>query len=79
VLFGAIVPFEPAEQVALGGTRVFLGAGKRDPVVPPPETERLARLLRRMGAEVTLHWSGGGHEIEPAAVAGAHSWLGLTR
>src|SRR5262249_49553016 len=62
-LFSPMVPLEPAALPDLTGRPVFVGAGRHDPIVPPAETERLAALLRRAGADVTLHWSNAGHTI----------------
>lgn len=75
VLLGAMVPFEPSPDPDLSGTRILLGAGRADTLVSPVQTERLAQILRRCGAEVTVHWSPGGHEIRADTVAAARTWL----
>ncbi len=75
VLLAPMVPFEPREQPRLKGKSVFVGAGRQDTMVPPEQTERLADLLRRGGAKVTVHWESGGHEITKAEVDAARVWL----
>ena len=75
VLLSPMVPFEPVALPDLGGTVVFIGAGRKDPIAPAEEAERLAELLRRSGAEVTLHWEPGGHSVTPAEVESARAWL----
>lgn len=75
VLLSPMVPFEPERSPDLVGTAVFIGAGRADPISPPAEVEHLAEILRRAGAEVTLHWHGGGHELTPGEVAAAQAWL----
>ena len=70
-----MVPFEPDPLPDLAGTPVFIGAGRADPIAPPAETERLADLLRRCGAAVTLHWEPGGHSIGDGEVTAARTWL----
>jgi phospholipase/carboxylesterase len=75
-----MVPFEPSTLPDLVGTGVFIGAGRNDPIAPAAQAERLAALLRRAGAEVTLHWTQGGHtitdgELEAARQRIAH-WIG---
>jgi predicted esterase len=75
VLFHAMVPSVPEELPDLRGVPVFIGAGQRDPLIPPPQTERLALLLQQSGAEVTLHWEPGGHAISRAEVSAAQEWL----
>lgn len=79
VLLRAMVPFEPeaAPSAAppLGGTRVLISNGEQDPIVSAAETDRLARLLQRWGAEVEVHWQAAGHELMPADFAVAKAWL----
>ena len=75
VLLSPMVPFEPRELPELGGTSVFMGAGRRDPMVPAGETERLAELLRTAGADVTLHWAPGGHVVTGDEVDAAREWV----
>jgi predicted esterase len=75
VLLSPMVPFEPDRSPDLAGTAVFIGAGRADAISPPLEVERLAEILQRAGAEVTLHWHGGGHELTPGEVAAAQAWL----
>ena len=83
-LAGAIVirgqvPLVPDPLPALNGTRVLISNGRSDPLVGPAETERLAGLLRSSGADVTLEWQPGGHQLTQADVQAARAWLGLTR
>ena len=75
VLLSPMVPFEPDPLPDLAGTPVFIAAGRADPIAPPAETERLADLLRRCGATVTVHWEPGGHSISDREVAAARTWL----
>jgi predicted esterase len=78
VLFRAMVPIVPEPLPELGGTPVLLSNGRRDPLVAPAETERLAALLRRGGADVTLAWQDAGHELTANDVDTARDWLRLT-
>ena len=81
VLLRAMVPFEPdtsttsATGAPLTGTRVLISNGESDPVVPAAETERLARLLQRAGADVEVHWQPAGHQLMPGDFAVAKTWL----
>jgi predicted esterase len=75
VLFHPMVPLEPVAPPDLLGVPVFIGAGKLDSMSPPTETERLAELLRRYGAEVAIHWTHGGHALSSGEVAAAAQWL----
>ena len=75
VLLSPMVPFEPDAPPALSGTSVFVGAGRADPIVPIAQAERLAELLRRAGAAVTLHWEPGGHAVTKSEVEAARQWI----
>lgn len=83
ILFRAMVPFEPSpgtqpparQESLLAGTRVLISNGRIDPIVSPEETERLARLLQREGADVEVHWQPAGHQLMPSDFAVAKTWL----
>jgi predicted esterase len=75
VLFRAMVPLVPAELPRHPATPVLISNGRRDPMVSPTETERLAALLSQTGAKVTLQWQPGGHELTPNDVREAKRWL----
>ena len=80
VLLRAMVPFEPDPAPAPGsapltGTRVVISNGESDPLVSAVETERLARLLQRTGADVEVHWQPAGHQLMPGDFAVAKTWL----
>ena len=77
VLWRAMVPFEHGSPGGLSGTRVRLGEGRFDPIVPVENAERLAGLLRKAGAEVTLDWREAGHQLQPGEVEDARVWLGI--
>jgi len=75
VLFHPMVPLEPESAPDLTGFPVFIGAGQIDPMSPPQETKRLADLLKGYGADVTVHWTPGGHALTNAEVMAAKDWL----
>jgi predicted esterase len=75
VLFHPMVPFEPSPLPSLAQTPVFMSAGAADHMVPRPLTERLAQLLSASGANVTVHWEAGGHELTRSEVDAARDWL----
>jgi phospholipase/carboxylesterase len=75
VLFRAMVPFEPEEPPDLTGMPVFLAAGRRDRMIPPENTERLAEILREAGADLDLRWRDAGHPLTYEEVAEAREWL----
>lgn len=75
VLLRAMVPLEPEPLPAIDGTRVLISNGRMDPIVSPDETERLAKLLQRAGADVEVHWQPAGHQLMPGDFAVAKTWL----
>jgi predicted esterase len=75
VLYRAMLPSETTPPRTAVGTSVYLGAGRRDPIVPAANVERLAALLRDSGADVTLDWRNAGHGLTGEDVENAKRWL----
>jgi predicted esterase len=75
VLFRAMVPLVPDPLPTLPATPVLLSNGRSDPLVSLEETDRLAALLRRAGAEVTLALQPAGHELSSQDIVQAREWL----
>ena len=63
VLMHPLIPFAPAPQPGLRGKRVLITAGRPDPIAPAAATEELAAYLEANGAQASLVWHEGGHEI----------------
>jgi predicted esterase len=70
-----MVPFIPENPVSLAGKRVFIGAGETDAIVPKTHPDRLAELLRVLGADVTLKWQPTGHTLTRPDVSAAYEWM----
>ena len=75
VLFRAMVPFEPEETPDLAGMPVFLAAGRRDTMIPPDNTERLAAILQEAGADLDLRWKNVGHPLTYEELEEARAWI----
>jgi phospholipase/carboxylesterase len=75
VVMHPLIPFTPAPQPGLAGKRIILTAGRRDPIVPVHSVELLAKYLKEQGAEVTLFWHEGGHEIRREELLAVRDWL----
>lgn len=80
VLLSPMLPFEPGVDGApampdLTGTAVFIGAGRADPIAPPALAQRLADVLGAAGADVTVHWTAGGHGVSGDEVGAARGWV----
>jgi len=76
ILFRVMVPLHPEKEPNLSSVRVWIGAGDQDPIVPASETKRLAELLRRVGADVTIHFAKAGHGLTNNDVETARHWIG---
>jgi len=80
VLLRAMVPLRPEVVPDLSGLSAFIAGGARDPIVPRDQTAGLAALLQSGGADVSVFWHRGGHELGSDDVVAAQSWLaGLIR
>jgi phospholipase/carboxylesterase len=75
VLMHPLIPWTPAPQPGLAGRRVLITAGRADPICPAPQTDALAEWLTAQGADVTLHWHDGGHEIRPEELNALSAFL----
>ncbi len=75
ILFRAMVPLVPDNIPDLSSRRVWIGAGNQDPIVPPTETQRLGELLRRAGADLTIHFASASHGLTNTDVEVARTWL----
>lgn len=75
VLMHPLIPFEPVDAGSLARTRVLVTAGRRDPICPPDQTERLVATLAARGAETELFWHDGGHEIRQGEIAATQAFL----
>jgi predicted esterase len=75
ILFRAMVPLTPDALPRMPKTPVLISNGTADPIVSTGETERLASLLRSVGAEVTVAWQASGHDLTENDVTTAREWL----
>jgi phospholipase/carboxylesterase/glyoxalase family protein len=75
VLFRAMIPFTPDLVPNFTELYVLIAAGIRDTIVPRDQTEQLAAILESGGAQVSLVWHRGGHELGEDDVTEAKRWL----
>jgi len=73
--FRAMVVLEDVGTPNLEGTPVFLSEGLHDPIVPVENAERLAAQLQGFGANVSLNWDEGGHDLARGEIIAAQLWL----
>ncbi|MDG7006143.1 MAG: alpha/beta hydrolase [Nitrososphaerota archaeon] len=74
VLVRPMVPFVPESPPDLAGKPVLVLAGEQDSMVPMEETERLASVLRRAGADLDLRWAKASHAVSHGEVDAARRW-----
>ncbi|WP_420006456.1 alpha/beta hydrolase [Arenibacterium sp. LLYu02] len=67
-LLHPLIPFAPSDQPGLGGRRVLITGGRRDPIAPLATTEALTAYYRRQGADVSTSLHSGGHELRPEEI-----------
>lgn len=70
-------PMVPRRGVALpdlSDVKVFIAAGKNDPICPAEESEELEKALATAGATTSLHWEMNGHSLTRTEVEAAADW-----
>jgi phospholipase/carboxylesterase/glyoxalase family protein len=75
VLFRAQLPFTPDLVRNFSELSVFLAGGTRDTIVPHNQTEQLGAILQSGGADVSMFWHRGGHELGDDDIKAAKTWL----
>jgi len=75
VLFRAQLPFTPDLVQDFNELSVFIAAGIRDQIVPRDQTEQLAAILKSGGADISVFWHRGGHELGDDDIAAAKAWV----
>lgn len=79
VLMHPLIPFTPPAQRGLEAKRIFISAGRRDPICPPPLTDQLIAYFGGQGADVSTMWHEGGHEIRREELVAAQSFIEASR
>jgi phospholipase/carboxylesterase len=75
------VPTVEGWQPQLAGreaTRVFIAHGRRDPIMEIGFAHRARELLEGAGVEVSYHESDLGHQVDPAHLRSAATWIERT-
>ncbi len=78
LLMRPMVPLVPETLPDLNGVPVQINAGQTDPLVPPPQTEALAKLLTDAGASVNLRWLPVGHALTREDLEVGRAWFGVS-
>lgn len=74
ILFHPMVPIRNIKLPNLDGTRVFIGAGKLDQMMPKHEVEELTQRLQSSNANVEVFWTQYGHQLSREEILAAKAW-----
>lgn len=78
ILFRPSLPqVEIIENLDLTGKKVFIAAGVNDEYISEEDTNKLVKLLEDLGAEVTLYWNQGTHQLSLEDIEEAKKFLEL--
>ncbi|MEO8398159.1 MAG: alpha/beta hydrolase, partial [Chloroflexota bacterium] len=75
VLLRAMVPLVPEQAPDLSGTSVLMESGTVDSLIPLPQSEMLAQMLKEYGADVTFHKQPADHRLTNADLVAAQQWI----
>ncbi|KKB83883.1 esterase [Devosia limi DSM 17137] len=75
VLMHPLIPFVPAPAPGLAGRKVLITAGRRDPIGPASATQALADYFVGQGADASVFWHDGGHELRGEELGAAQAFL----
>ena len=79
VLMHPLIPFAPDPQPGLKGRDVLITAGRHDPIAPAGLTEQLSGYFGVQGANTSVAWHDGGHEIRREELLAARRLLAASR
>ncbi|MFH1693215.1 MAG: alpha/beta hydrolase [Bacillota bacterium] len=74
ILFHPMVPLRGIDLPNLKGTKVFIGAGRNDKMMPDHEVEELTQMLQSANANVEVFWTDYGHQLSREEIDVAKSW-----
>ncbi|MDQ0564245.1 phospholipase/carboxylesterase [Rhizobium mesoamericanum] len=75
ILMHPLIPFQPKANPGLGGRKILITAGERDPISPAPVTKALAEYFGAQNATVTAEWHPGGHDIRQNEIDAIHRFF----
>jgi phospholipase/carboxylesterase len=78
LLLRPMVPLVPDQIPRLDDIRVFIAAGRQDPIVRLEQSQALADLLAGAGADVTLRWINAGHSLTKEDLEASERWMSAT-
>ena len=76
VLMHPLIPFAPP-AADFTGKKVLITAGQRDPMAPAAMTQQLHDYFAAQGAETSLTWHAGGHELRNEELVRTQAFLAM--
>jgi phospholipase/carboxylesterase len=74
ILFHPMVPIRNCDFAKLNHTRIFIGAGHYDQMMPEHEVEELTQLFESSNADVEVFWTDYGHQLSKEEILAAAYW-----
>jgi phospholipase/carboxylesterase len=75
ILLRAMVPLRQPPAADLAGASVLIVSGQSDPIIPPSNSQRLAEMLTKAGADVQHRTLPVGHQLSQADLTISRDWL----
>ncbi len=79
ILHHPMVPRRGIGLPDLTNTKVFITAGRNDPLCTEQESLDLEKILSQNGASVQIHWENNGHQLSQTEVEAAKTWYEKNR
>ena len=74
ILFHPMVPIRGIELADLGKTRIFIGSGRFDQMMPEHEVHELTQMFESANAIVEVFWTDYGHQLSKEETIAAKNW-----
>jgi phospholipase/carboxylesterase len=74
ILFHPMVPIRNLELANLNQTKIFIGSGHYDQMMPQHEVQELTQMFQSANAIVEVFWTDYGHQLSKEEVLAAKSW-----
>jgi len=75
ILLRAMVPLVPEPLPNLADRKILISSGENDPIIAAENVQQLVRMLKKAGANVTLHIEPAGHALTRGDISVAEDWL----
>ncbi len=74
ILFHPMVPLRHISLPNLNHTKIFIGAGRFDSLMPEHEVQELTQMFESANAEVDVFWTDYGHQLSKEEIKAASKW-----